>query len=105
MEVWADNEATLDAGELLSTEQETLTRLALNNATRSAHQVGTTVYRWAGTAALRDGDLQRYFRDLHAGTQHVTSGPVGLQNCGRLLAGFAPGAQWMFLDLVPADAA
>ncbi|GAA4658513.1 acyl-CoA dehydrogenase [Amycolatopsis dongchuanensis] len=99
MEVWADNEATLDAGELLSTEQETLTRLMLNNATWSVHEVGLTAYKWAGTAALRRGDLQRFFRDLHAGTQHVTSGPVVLQNCGKWLAGLAPDARWVFLDL------
>lgn len=99
METWADNEATLDAGELLSTEQETLTRLTLNNTTWSAHDVVMTVYKWAATAALRSGDLQRFFRDMHAGTQHVTSGPVVLQNCGRHLAGLAPNAQWVFLEL------
>ncbi|WP_336714440.1 acyl-CoA dehydrogenase family protein [Arthrobacter sp. USHLN218] len=99
METWADNEATLDRGELLSTEQETLTRLTLNNTTWSAHDVVMTVYKWAATAALRTGDLQRFFRDMHAGTQHVTSGPVVLQNCGRHLAGLAPNAQWVFLEL------
>src|SRR6185312_6839505 len=53
MDVWAGNEATLDAGGLLSAEQETLTRLALNHATWSAHEVCMTVYKWAATAALR----------------------------------------------------
>lgn len=99
MEVWADSEATLDHGEPLDTEQETLTRLMLNNTTWSVHAVGQTVYKWAATAALRRGVLQRFFRDLHAGTQHITSGPVVLQNCGKLLSGLAPGAQWVFLDL------
>ncbi|MCI2418790.1 acyl-CoA dehydrogenase [Saccharopolyspora sp. K220] len=99
MEVWADCEATLDRGERLTTEQETLTRLMLNNTTWSVHSVGQTVYKWAGTAALRQGALQRFFRDLHAGTQHVTSGPVVLQNCGKLLSGLAPNARWVFLDL------
>jgi alkylation response protein AidB-like acyl-CoA dehydrogenase len=99
MEVWAGNEDTLGRGELLSTEEETLTRLMLNNTTWSVHAVGQAVYKWAGTAALRRGDLQRFFRDLHAGTQHVTSGPVVLQNCGKWLAGLAPEARWVFLDL------
>lgn len=99
MQVWADNETTLDNGKLLSTEQETLTRLALNNTTWSVHAAGQTVYKWAATAALRRGTLQRYFRDLHAGTQHVTSGPVILQNCGKQLSGLAPDSQWVFLDL------
>ncbi|GAA4103135.1 MULTISPECIES: hypothetical protein [Actinomadura] len=99
MQVWADNEATLDRGGHLTTEQETLTRLMLNHTTWSVHAVGQTVYKWAATAALRRGALQRFFRDLHAGTQHVTSGPVVLQNCGKWLAGLAPGARWVFLDL------
>jgi alkylation response protein AidB-like acyl-CoA dehydrogenase len=100
MEVWADNEATLDRGEGLSTDQETLTRLSLVTATSSAHEVSTIVYKWASTAALRNGDLNRFFRDMHAGTQHITSGPVVLQNCGRELSGLAPGATWVYLDLV-----
>lgn len=99
-ELWADNEATLDTGEKLSTEQETVTRLMLNNTTWSIQAVGQTVYQWAATTALRRGDLQRYFRDLNAGTQHVTSGQVVLQHCGRWLAGLAPATHWEFLDLV-----
>jgi alkylation response protein AidB-like acyl-CoA dehydrogenase len=99
-EVWADNEATLDRGENLSTEQETLTRLMLNNTTWSVQAVGQTVYQFAATAAMRRGDLQRYFRDLNAGTQHITSGPMVLQHCGRWLAGLAPETRWEFLDLV-----
>lgn len=100
VDVWTDNETTLDRGELLDVEQETLTRLMLNNTTSAVHAVGQDVYRWAATAALRDGDLQRFFRDLHAGTQHVTSGPVVLQNCGKWLSGLAPDARWVFLDLL-----
>jgi alkylation response protein AidB-like acyl-CoA dehydrogenase len=99
-ELWADNEATLDRGERLSTEQETLTRLMLNNTTWSVQAVGQTVYQWAATTALRRGDLQRFFRDLNAGTQHITSGPVLLQHCGKWLAGLAPDTHWEFLDLV-----
>ncbi|KAA9150722.1 acyl-CoA dehydrogenase [Amycolatopsis acidicola] len=99
MEVWAENEATLDGGELLTTEQETLTRLMLNNTTWAVAEVGQAVHKWAGTAAIRRGELQRFLRDLNTGTQHVTSGPVVLQNCGRSLAGLAPDARWVFLEL------
>jgi indole-3-acetate monooxygenase len=98
-QVWNDCEHTLDAGERLSTEQETLTRLMLNHVTWSIHEVGQTVYKWAGTTALRRGVLQRFFRDLHAGTQHMTSGPVVLQNCGKMLGGLTEG-HWAFFDLV-----
>ncbi len=53
-----------------------------------------------GTTALRHGTIQRFYRDVHAGTQHVTSGPAIWQTCGRELMGVAEGKQWQFLDLV-----
>jgi hypothetical protein len=53
-----------------------------------------------GTTALRAGAVQRLFRDMHAGTQHVTSSPPVMQACGRELAGLADGKSWVFLELV-----
>ncbi|WP_429357103.1 flavin reductase family protein [Paraburkholderia sp. 32] len=47
---------------------------------------------------------QRIYRDMHAGSQHVTSSPVMLSECGKELAGLAPGKQWSFLGLVDAVA-
>ena len=49
------------------------------------------------------GTLQRLFRDMHAGTQHITSSPPVFQAIGRDLAGLAPNAEWRFLDLVSAS--
>jgi hypothetical protein len=89
-----------ESEELRQPPEKLANALMLNNTTWSVHAVGQTAYQWAGTTALRRGDIQRYFRDLHAGTQHVTSGPVVLQHCGRSLAGLAPGGRWVFLDLV-----
>ena len=54
----------------------------------------------AGTTALRSGTLQRLFRDVHAGTQHITSGPGVIKAAGKELAGLAPGHKWMVLDIV-----
>lgn len=99
VEVWDDIEAALDRGEKLSTELETLLRLALNNVTDAMREVSHTVYKWAGTTALRRGVVQRLFRDAHAGTQHVTSGPGVLQHCGKWLSGLAPDASWDFLTI------
>ncbi|NYV73065.1 acyl-CoA dehydrogenase family protein [Streptomyces sp. UH6] len=98
-EAWRDFEATLDSGDLLTTEQETLLRLVLNHATSTAREVGGTVHRWAGSAAIRRGPIDRFLRDLHTGTQHITSSPVVLQNCGKWLSGARPEARWSFLDL------
>lgn len=100
MHVWHGNEDTLAAGELLSTEQETLIRLALNHATWTAQDIGHTVHRWAATTAIRRGPIDRFLRHLATGTQHITSGPVVLQNCGKWLIGAQPEAHWEFLDLV-----
>jgi len=103
-EIWTDIEETLDRGEQLSTRQETLNRLALYNVTWMANDVSEFVYKAAGTSALRQGPIQRYFRDMHAGTQHVTSSPAVLQACGQELAALADGKRWMFLSLVDAPA-
>ncbi|TDD91157.1 acyl-CoA dehydrogenase [Saccharopolyspora karakumensis] len=101
MQVWQDVERTLDTGEAQTTEQDTMIRLALGNATRTAQEAGRTAHRWAGTAAIRRGPINRFLRDLDTGAQHVTSSPVVLQNCGKWLSGAQPEARWEFLDLVP----
>lgn len=100
LEAWGGAQQTLDTGEHLSVRQHTLVRLALANLTSALHEVGNHVYLAAGTTALRRGTLQRLIRDVHAGTQHVTSAPAIYQNCGRELLGLAEGEHWQFLDLV-----
>ncbi|HUY20104.1 MAG TPA: hypothetical protein VMV15_12840 [Candidatus Binataceae bacterium] len=99
-ESWGDVEETLKRGDRPSTRQLTLIRLALNNATWTVADVTHFAYRWAGGIALRAGVIQRYFRDMHAGTQHVTSSAPILRECGRELAGFAHGKAWGFNTLV-----
>jgi alkylation response protein AidB-like acyl-CoA dehydrogenase len=99
-ETWNDIEASMERGETVSTRQQTMMRLALYNMTWSVHEVCMFVYTRGGTTALRAGTIQRYFRDMHAGTQHITSAPPTLQAAGRELAGLAPDHQWIFLELV-----
>ncbi|MGH9134449.1 MAG: acyl-CoA dehydrogenase, partial [Ilumatobacteraceae bacterium] len=99
-ESWRDVETSIAAGEALTVRQHTLIRLALTHLTASLHDVANFVYLSAGTTSLRRGTLQRLLRDVHAGTQHVTSSPPVVQACGRQLAGLADGATWRFLELV-----
>ena len=99
-ETWSDVRDTLDRGDRLSVRQHTLIRLALTNITWSLHDVAMFVYAAGGTTALRDGTIQRLVRDVHAGTQHVTSSPPVIRLCGRELAGLAEGKTWRFLELV-----
>ncbi|NUT08869.1 MAG: acyl-CoA dehydrogenase, partial [Nonomuraea sp.] len=74
-------------------------RLALNHVTSTLAGVAGFVYASGGTSALRDGLIQRLFRDVHAGTQHITSGPQVLRECGRELAGLAQGEEWVVFAL------
>ena len=99
-EAWSDVSASIEAGTPLTVRQHTLIRLALANITWSCHEVADFAYTAAGTVALRAGTLQRLFRDMHAGTQHITSAPPVIRNAGRELAGVAGGKNWLFLDLV-----
>lgn len=99
-ETWTDIAETLDRGKRLSMRQQSLFRLALAHSTWSSHQVAMFAYKAAGTLALRAGTLQRLFRDMHAGTQHITSSPPVYGAIGRELAGLARGKRWQFLTLV-----
>jgi hypothetical protein len=92
--------ASLDAATPLTVRQHTMIRVALANITWSCHDVSQFAYTAAGTIALRAGTLQRLVRDMHAGTQHITSAPPVIRNAGRELAGLAPGKKWLFFDLV-----
>ena len=99
-ETWNDAWATLARGEKLSVRQNTLMRLALAHSTWSAHEATAFAYKAAGTQALRSGTLQHLFRDMHAGTQHITSSPPVYASMGRELGGMAKGKKWLFLNLV-----
>ena len=100
-EVWREATDTLENGGELDSDQRTRLRLALYNATWTAEAISVEVYKAAGTSALRTGGLQQYFRDMHAGTQHVTSAPHVLEGCGKFLAGLAPDHTWLYMNLVP----
>jgi alkylation response protein AidB-like acyl-CoA dehydrogenase len=99
-EVWTDVSASLEAGTPVTVRQHTMIRLALANITWTCHEVSQFAYTASGTLALRAGTMQRLFRDMHAGTQHITSAPPVIRNAGRELAGLAPGKKWLFFDLV-----
>jgi alkylation response protein AidB-like acyl-CoA dehydrogenase len=98
-ETWRDAWATLSAGERLTVRQQSLVRLAITHATWAVHEVGSFVYLSGGTTALRSGTIQRIFRDLHAGTQHMIVSPPVRQTIGRELAGLAEGKAWRFMEL------
>jgi alkylation response protein AidB-like acyl-CoA dehydrogenase len=99
-ETWADATRTIAAGAPLSVRQHTMIRLALGHVTGALADTANGVYLLSGTTGLRRGPIERLVRDVHAGTQHITSAPGMWQAAGRELAGLAPGQHWVLLDLV-----
>jgi alkylation response protein AidB-like acyl-CoA dehydrogenase len=100
-ETWTDAWETMRRGDRLTQRQQSLVRLAMAHATWASHDAATFVYAAAGTAGLRAGTIQRLFRDMHAGTQHIVAAPPVFRAVGRELAGLASGMTWQFLDLAP----
>ena len=71
MEAFADAEAAAIADGMPSLVQIQRMRQATTYATRIAADAARFAYTWAGSSGLRPGIVQRCFRDIHAGTQHV----------------------------------
>ena len=99
-DAWASVKEAMERGDAPTTRQHTMIRLAMGHVTWSCKEVADFVYRSAGTLAIRAGTLQRLFRDMQTGTQHITSAPPMFRAAGRELAGLADGKRWLFLDLV-----
>lgn len=99
-ESWGDIQETLKKGSDLTTRQQSVMRLAMTHATWAAHEVASFVYKHSGTAALRASTIQRLFRDMHAGTQHLVASPPVFGAIGRELAGLLEKPRWQFLELV-----
>jgi alkylation response protein AidB-like acyl-CoA dehydrogenase len=99
-ETWSDAWRTLERGEALSRRQHSVIRLAMAHVTWAAHEAVMFGYASSGTFGLRAGTIQRLFRDMHAGTQHVVASPPVFRAIGRELAGLAPNHRWQFVDLV-----
>jgi alkylation response protein AidB-like acyl-CoA dehydrogenase len=99
-EAWSDYAATIARGDQPTLRQQTLLRLAMVHVTWAAHETAMFVYKSAGTTGLRAGTIQRLFRDMHAGTQHLVASPPVFRAVGRELAGLGPNAFWRFVDLV-----
>jgi alkylation response protein AidB-like acyl-CoA dehydrogenase len=71
-DVFGDAETTVQAGSEISALQLQRLRQATTHATHVSADAVRFAYLWAGSDALRSPSaLQRCFRDIHAGTQHV----------------------------------
>ena len=72
-------------GQEPSTDARRRTRLASTHACEAATAAVDLLYRAGGGSSIyNDSPLQRYFRDIHATSQHVQIAHGGFENMGRL---------------------
>lgn len=100
-EIWGEVEEELNSGSQPCIELETMIRLAASLSTRTVLEISHLAHRFAGGGVMRNGVLQRFFRDGHAGTQHRGTAHFVTQQCGEVLSGMIPeGTSWGFFELV-----
>ena len=81
-------------------EQIALIRLAMRHLHDTISENSTFAHRATRGASLRPGVLQRCYRDIHSGTQHILLADEITQDCGQVLLGMAgDNAEWNVLGL------
>jgi alkylation response protein AidB-like acyl-CoA dehydrogenase len=86
MEVCEQAEAECEErGDFITEPTANLLRQACVHVNRESVAISREAYSLAGTSALRDGPLQRCFRDLHAGGQHYFASDAPSVDFGRNL--------------------
>ena len=83
VEVWEEAQDVFARGSRLSVGQDSFLRLSMIQATNVVADICTFGYRVAGGTSLRKSVIQRLFRDIHAGTQHIICSTPMLRACGR----------------------
>ena len=100
VDAWSDVQRTHEEGRAADVEQIATVRIALRHSHEVAADVASFAYKAAGGTSLRDSTLQRCFRDIHAGTQHLVVSHQIVQACGRVFLGLVPeDASWTLLGV------
>ncbi|TCU64345.1 alkylation response protein AidB-like acyl-CoA dehydrogenase [Bradyrhizobium sp. R2.2-H] len=94
-ETWKEVSETCACGESPSLAQMTMIKLSLRHIHDVLSDVSTFAHRAARGASLHNTPMQRFYRDIHSGTQHILMADQIVEECGRALLGLpGPGAQW-----------
>ena len=97
---WDDLCESFAQGRAGTLEQIALVRLAMRHIHDVISENATFAHRVSRGISLRASTLQRCYRDVHGGTQHILLSDEIAQDCGRVLLGAAPeGAAWNVLGL------
>ncbi|MEW5423495.1 acyl-CoA dehydrogenase family protein [Amorphus sp. 3PC139-8] len=94
-ETWESVSDACAAGQKPSLEQMTMVKLSLRHIHDVISEVSTFAHRHARGASLHNTPMQRVYRDIHAGTQHILMADQIVEECGRAMLGLpGEGASW-----------
>src|SRR3546814_7000054 len=98
---WSSDVCSSDLGQPATVRQITSAKLGMRHIHDVVSEVGTFAYRTARGTSLHDGLMQRVYRDIHSGTQHIHLADQVVQECGRDLLGLTgPTAKWVAFNIV-----
>ena len=101
LESWQSIADSLAASHPASLRQITLVKMGMRHIHDVISETGTFAYRTARGTSLHDGLMQRVYRDIHSGTQHIHLADQVVQECGRDLLGLAePNSKWVAFSIV-----
>lgn len=100
LETWREIEASVEAGQRISTRQLTLVHLAKSEVHEAAEVTAQFAYRAGGGASLRNGTIQRCVRDIMVALNHITNSPMVTTAAGRELGNQWSDRVWRYYDLV-----
>jgi indole-3-acetate monooxygenase len=101
LEIWREIQEVAERGEPTSQELLTRTRAAMLHIQAVNADNAQFAFREAGGASLRDGPLQRAYRDIMAAGQHVIMARQSWSDCGKHMIGAADGMIWGPYALMP----
>lgn len=94
-ETWNAVSDSAAQGVTPSLDQMTMVKLSLRHIHDVISDVGTFAHRAARGGSLHNTAMQRFYRDIHAGTQHILLSDQIVEECGRGLLGLPKAdAQW-----------
>jgi indole-3-acetate monooxygenase len=99
-EAWNGVTESFARGEPASLEQVALIRLAFSHIHDVISEVSTFAHKASRGISLHGGRLQRAYRDVHSGTQHLLLAKEIELECARVLLGrTGPDATWMMFGV------
>ena len=98
-EMYGEAAEVIRRGDPVPARMMSLMRLSVVQVTQVAAEICNFAYHTSSGIGLRNGTLQRCYRDMMAGYQHRSVSPFMLRECAREILDLMPGRSWTFLGL------